>query len=109
MDMNIELYVLLMGAHSFKKENFGMKPNLSEAPHLQEEFEKALEELKTPTCFEFFKQAKELTNVHIHVCGFAGKIWGGEKLEDFNDLVDDIVGIGEYIIAAEEAHLNLFI
>ena len=109
MDMDIELYVLIMGARSFKKENYGMVKNLSETRHLQEEFDKALEILNTPTCFEFFKQAKEFTNVKIHVCSLAGKIWGGEKLEDFNELVDDICGIGEYITAVEESHLNIFI
>ena len=109
LDMDIDLYVLLMGARSFKKENYGIVKDISETPQLLEEFNKALEELKTPTCFEFFKQAKELTNVKIHVCGFAGKIWGGEKLEDFNELVDDIVGIGEYIIAVEESDVNMFI
>jgi peroxiredoxin family protein len=39
----------------------------------------------------------------------AGKIWGGEKLDDFIDLADDIVGIGEYITAATEADMHLFI
>jgi len=109
MDMNVELYVLLMGARSFKKENYGIVKDLSETPHLYEEFDKALKKLNTPSCFEFFKEAKELTNVKIHVCGLAGKIWGGEKLEDFNELVDDICGIGEYITAVEESHLNVFI
>jgi len=29
------------------------------------------------------------------ILNLAGKIWGGEKLEDFVDIVDDICGIGE--------------
>ncbi|MCK5852510.1 hypothetical protein KAH27_05715 [bacterium] len=109
MDMNIELYVLAMAARSFKKEYSDGIKYLSEATHLEEEFDKALEAMKTPTCFEFFEQAKEFTNVKIHVCGTAGKIWGAEKLEDFNGLVDDIIGIGEYITAVEESHLNIFV
>ena len=33
----------------------------------------------------------------------------GEKLEDFNDLVDDIGGIGEYLTSAEESDIHMFI
>ena len=53
--------------------------------------------------------AKDMTNVKIYICSLAGKIWGGEKLEDFNDLVDDICGIGEYLTSAEEADIHMFI
>ena len=41
--------------------------------------------------------------VRIHACGTAGKIWGAGELGDFVDLVDDIVGIAEYITRCEEA------
>ena len=45
----------------------------------------------------------------ILVCGLAGKIWGGDKIDDFIDLVDDICGVGEYVDAATNADLHLFI
>ena len=50
-----------------------------------------------------------MTNVKIHVCGLAGKLWGGEKLEDFIDIVDDIGGVTEYVDAATNADMHLFI
>ena len=53
--------------------------------------------------------AKDLTNVKIHICSLAGKMWGAEKMEDFIDLADDICGIGEYIESAQEADVHLFI
>ena len=108
-DMEVNVYVLLMGAYAFKKENAETNDNLAELPHLKEEFFKSLKRLEVPTWINFFKQAKELTSVKVHICGLAGKIWGGEKLEDFIDLADDICGIGEYVSAAEEADVNLFI
>ena len=108
-DMDIDIYVLLMGAYAFKKENVDTNKHMAELTDKKEEFFASLERLKVPKWIDFFKQAKELTNVKIHICGLAGKIWGGEKLEDFVDIADDIVGIGEYISAAEEADINLFI
>ena len=110
-DMDVDIYVLLQAARAFKKEIATNKDELklAENSHLRKEFLESLDKLNVNEWHEFFKEAKELTNVKIHICGLAGKIWGGEKLEDFIDLADDIVGIGEYITAAEEADMHLFI
>ncbi|MCK4288654.1 MAG: hypothetical protein KAW86_05590, partial [Bacteroidales bacterium] len=108
-DMDVEVFVLLQGARAFIKGNENKIDNLSEASHLKEEFLSALETLNVSTWYEFFEMAKELTNVKIYICSLAGKIWGGEKLEDFNDLVDDLCGIGEYLTSAEEADIHMFI
>ncbi|MCD4832869.1 MAG: hypothetical protein K8R31_03670 [Bacteroidales bacterium] len=110
-DMDVDIYVLLQAARAFKKEIATNKDEikLAENSHLRDEFINSLDKLNVKEWHEFFKEAKELTNVKIHICGLAGKIWGGEKLEDFIDLADDIVGIGEYITAAEEADIHLFI
>jgi peroxiredoxin family protein len=110
-DMEVDIYVLLQGARAFKKDVADNEDKLSmaENPEMKEEFMASLKKLSVPTWVEFFEQAKEFTDVRIHVCGLAGKIWGAEKKEDFIDLVDDIIGIGEYITAAEEADVHLFI
>lgn len=110
-DMEVDIYVLLQGARAFKKE-IGDNPDklaMAENPDLKQEFLESLKKLNVKTWMEFFATAKELTNVRIHICGLAGKIWGGEKLEDFVDIADDICGIGEYITSAQEADVHLFI
>jgi len=110
-DLDVEVFVLLQGARAFKKE-IAENPDelqLAENPHLREQFLESLERLKVKPWLDFFREAKELTNVKIHICGLAGKVWGGEKLEDFVDIADDICGIGEYVSSAEEADINLFI
>jgi len=108
-DMEVDVYVLLMGARAFIKGNENKIDGLSEYPHLKEEFFNSLEKLKVSTWIEFFEMARDLTNVRIHICSLAGKMWGGEKMEDFIDLADDICGIGEYIESAQEADVHLFI
>lgn len=110
-DMEVDIYVLLQGARAFKKE-IGDNPDklaMAENPDLKQEFLNSLERLKVKTWLEFFREAKELTNVKVHICGLAGKIWGGEKVGDFVDIVDDICGIGEYITSAQETDVHLFI
>jgi peroxiredoxin family protein len=111
MDMKVDIYVLLQGARAFRKD-VGDNPDklqMAENPNMKEEFLQSLKNLKVKTWVEFFKEAKEITDVKIHICGLAGKIWGGEKLDDFIGIADDICGIGAYITALEEADVNLFI
>lgn len=110
-DMDVDVFVLLQAARAFKKEiadDYEKLP-MTENSEIKEEFIASLKKLNVPTWIEFFEMAKELTNVKIHVCSLAGKVWGGETMEDFVDLVDDICGIGEYIEAAQEADVHLFI
>ena len=109
LDMDIEIYVLLMGARAFKKENAENIDELSETPHLKDQFFAGLEKNQVKKWYQFLRDAKELTNVKVLICGLAGKIWGGEKVDDFIDLVDDICGIGEYVDSATNADLHLFI
>ncbi|MBN1107490.1 MAG: DsrE/DsrF/DrsH-like family protein [Bacteroidales bacterium] len=111
LDMKVDIYVLLQGARAFRKgigENADNLP-MAENTSMKEEFMQALKNLNVKTWVEFFREARELADVKIHICGLAGKIWGGEKLEDFLDLADDICGIGAYIASAQEADVNLFI
>jgi peroxiredoxin family protein len=111
MDMKVEIFVLLQGARAFRKDigDNEDKLQMAENPEMKEEFLQSLKNLKVKTWVEFFKEAKEITDVTIHICGLAGKIWGGEKLDDFISIADDICGIGAYITAAQEADVNLFI
>lgn len=110
-DMDVDIFVLLQGARAFKKE-IGDNPDkleLAEYPNMKEDFLKSLKALNVKTWLDFFKEAKELTNVKIHICGLAGKIWDGVKIEDFVDIADDLCGIGEYIESAQNADVHLFI
>ena len=110
-DMDIDIYVLMQGARAFRKDigDDANKLPMAENGDLKDEFMSALKNLNVKTWVEFFKEIKEITNVKIHICGLAGKIWGGDKLEDFIDLTDDIVGINEYVTAATAADMHLFI
>lgn len=110
-DMDIDIYVLMMGARAFKKGVGGdrSKLEMAEYPKLKESFMSMTDKLNVKSWTDFFKEAKELTDVKIHICGLAGKIWEGNTLDDFIDLADDIVGINEYITSAQEADMHMLI
>lgn len=110
-DMDVDVYVLMMGARAFKKEVGADRDKLemAEYPELKEKFVSMADQLKVKPWTEFFREARELTNVKVHICGLAGKMWDGNNLDDFIDLADDIVGINEYITSAQEADMHLLI
>jgi peroxiredoxin family protein len=108
-DMDVDVYVHLQAAQWFAKGNENRKPYLSENNENLGEFQKALEDCNSPSWMEYFEMAKEMTNVNIYVCSLAGKIWGATKEEDFIDIVDGIIGIGEYIDAAKDADIHFLI
>jgi peroxiredoxin family protein len=110
-DMQIDIYVLLQGARAFRKD-VGDNPDklqMAENPNMKAEFLESLKKLNVKTWVEFFKEAKSVADVKIHICGLAGKIWDAVKLDDFIDIADDICGIGAYITSTQEADVNLFI
>ena len=81
-DMDVEIYVLMQGARAFLKDVAGdpAKLSMAENPEMKEEFLASLERLKVMPWIEFFREAKELADVKIYVCGLAGKMWGGEEV-----------------------------
>jgi peroxiredoxin family protein len=108
-DMEVEVYVHLQAAKWFVKGNENLPAYLSENPEGLEAFEKALKDVNSPGWMEYFEMAKEMTEVKVYVCSLAGRIWGGTKEEDFIEMVDGIIGIGEYIDAAKDADVQFVI
>ncbi|MCE4614221.1 MAG: DsrE/DsrF/DrsH-like family protein [Desulfurococcales archaeon] len=107
MDMEVEIFLQLWGVYAFKKDVMHQNMNLSEFGELGEKVAQRIQELKLPMWFELLKQAKELGKVKIYACSLASNIWDVKK-EDL-EMVDDIIGAGEWIEKMREAKINLFI
>lgn len=107
MDMEVEIFLQLWGLHAFKKDVIQKNMNLSEFNELGGQVAKRLQELKLPMWYELLKQAKELGKVKIYACSLAARIWDVKK-EDL-EMVDEIIGAGEWTEKMREAKINLFI
>ncbi len=108
-DMDIEVYVLLTAGRAFIKGNENLDDSLVEYPHLKDEMLARMEELGINNWIEAWQEVKDLTNMKVFICSLAGKMWGGDKLEDFNSLVDGFTGIFQYVQAAQSADLHISI
>jgi peroxiredoxin family protein len=104
LDMEVHIYLLLGGAYAFRKDVAG-NGTYVERPELEEELRAGITGAAVPDPIENLRKLREDGNVHIHVCGTAGKIWGAGELDDFVDICDDIVGIARYLMHCEEAEV----
>jgi len=103
LDMEVDVYLLLGGARAFRKDVAGTDKAVWDYPQLRSEMEEGLQRNAIADPFTSLRKLKQDGNVHIHACSTAGKIWGATQLSDFIDLVDDLVGVGEYVIRCGEA------
>jgi peroxiredoxin family protein len=104
LDMDVDIYLLLGGAYAFRKDVAG-KGTYSDRPELLDEMKAGMADNAVPDPIESLRKLRKDGHVRIHACGTAGKIWGAGELGDFVDIVDDIVGIAEYITRCEEADI----
>lgn len=103
LDMDVDIYLLLGGAYAFRKDVAGVEGTYSDRPELKAEMLAGMADNKVPAPLDNLRTLKADGKVRIHCCGTAGQIWGAGELADFIDIVDDIVGIVEYITRCEEA------
>jgi peroxiredoxin family protein len=67
-----------------------------------------MKEKKVPSWYDTLKRAKELGNVKIHACSMTLDLLDIKK-ESLDEIVDDIMGVGEFIETARNSKITLFI
>jgi peroxiredoxin family protein len=102
LDMAVDIFLLLGGAYAFRKDVAGTG-TYTDRPELAGEMAAGMAGSAVPAPLDSLRQLKTDGDVHIHCCGTAGKIWGAGALDDFVDIVDDIVGVAEYVTSCEDA------
>jgi peroxiredoxin family protein len=109
MDMDVDLFVTFYGIHAFSKE--GVKTNKRFSKDFEEMapmITQKLREKKVPSWYDMLKEAKASGHVKIHACSTACDLLDVKK-ENLDPIVDDIVGIGNYLSEASESKITLFI
>ena len=107
MDVQVEIFLQLWGVYAFKKDVIKTNMHFSEFKEMAETAAKRLQELKLPMWYEMLKEAKETGNVRIFACSTACKIWNVTK--DDLEMVDEIIGAGEWIERSKDANITLFV
>lgn len=109
LGIEVEIFLTFWGLNAFRKDSLkrGMKisKDFEEAAPM---VAKVFGEKKVPHWYDILKQAKEVGNVKVYACAMTFDLFGMKK-EDLADIVDGVVGVGEFLEKAKESSITLFI
>lgn len=109
MGQEVDIFVTFWGLMACKKgASSTVPPTSKEFEHMGPTMMRIMQEKKVPSWLETLRTAKELGNVKIRACAMTMDLFG-LKLEDLEDVVDEIAGVGEFIASAKESDVTLFI
>lgn len=109
MGMDVDLFLTFWGVEAFKKGAKEQPPRLTAAfadygPVMRE----LMEEKGVPHWLDTLRNAREIGNVRIFACGATMDLFG-LKLDDLDEIVDEITGVASFIDRAKGAEISMFI
>jgi len=109
MGMDVDLFLTFYGLDAFRKgqpqKNEKMDVNYAEiAPMLG----KLMKEKNVPSWYDMLRQAKEMGTVRVHACAMTLDLMGMTK-ENLDPIIDDVVGVGEFVSNAKDGEITLFV
>lgn len=109
MGMDVELFLTFYGLDAFRQgqpqKNQKMDVNYAElAPMLAQ----LMKQKNVPSWYDMLVKAKEMGNVRVHACAMTLDLMGMKK-EHLDPIVDDVVGVGEFVSNAKDGEITLFL
>jgi len=109
MGMDVEIFLTFYGLDAFRqgqpKANQKMDVNYAElAPMLVQ----LMKQKNVPSWYDMLVQAKQMGQVKVHACAMTLDLMGLKK-EHLDPIVDDVVGVGEFVSNAKEGEITLFL
>lgn|SRR5512136_1046846 len=105
----VEIFATFYGLEAFLKgqpqKNMKMDVNY---PEIGPMMMKVMMEKKMPSWYDMLRQAKEMGNIKIHACATTYDLMGMKKT-DLDPIVDDVIGVTEFLTRASEGGITLFI
>jgi len=109
LGMDVEIFLTFWGLTAFRKDMLYTNTKVSKdfeemAGKMAEIFKKK----NIPHWFDMLKKAKDMGNVKIYACAQTYDLFD-MKREDLADLIDGVVGVGEFLNRAKDSSITLFI
>ena len=109
LGQDVEIFLTFYGLEAFRKgqpqKNTKMDMNYGETgPAMR----KVMEAKKMPSWYDMLMQAKELGHVTVHACGTTYDLMDMKK-EDLDPIVDDVIGVTEFLSRAGEGGVTMFV
>ena len=107
-DMDVDIFVSFWGLMEFKK-GAKSKINLSyDGKDIEKEVLQKMKEKKIPSWLDMIKQAKDVGNVKVYGCAMFADLMDLKK-EDLDPIIDEIIGVSQFVAMAKDSKMTLFI
>ena len=109
LGQDVEIFLTFYGLEAFRKgepmKNQKMDVNYAEIGPMMM---KVMMEKKMPSWYDTLAKAKEMGNVTVHACATTYDLMD-MKREDLDPIVDDVLGVTEFLSRATEGRITLFV
>ncbi len=103
-DLEINVFFSFWGLINLRKAG-GLKPTMSyEAGEMAGQMMQIMKEKNVPSWLDMLRNAKEIGNIKVYACAMTADLLGIKK-EDLDPIVDDIVGVGEFVSMAKDGQI----
>lgn len=109
MDMEVDLFVTFWGLEAFKRGAKSQPPRITAeyadyAPVMME----LMQAKNVPHWLDTLRSAREIGSVKVYACSATMELFG-IKLDDLEDIVDEITGVASFVERAKDADISMFI
>jgi len=109
LGIDVEIFLTFWGLNAFKKDMLRQNMKISkEFEEFGPVMSKIFAEKNVPHWYDILKQAKDLGNVKVYACAMTYDLFGMKK-EDLAEIIDGVVGVGDFLEKAKESSITLFI
>ena len=109
LGQDVEIFLTFYGLEAFRKgepqKNMKMDVNYGEIGPMMM---KVMMAKKMPSWYDMLVKVKEMGNVKVHACATTYDLMDMKK-EDLDPIIDDVVGVTEFLSRAGEGGITLFL
>ena len=109
LGQDVEIFLTFYGLEAFRKgepqKNMKMDVNYGEIGPMMM---KVMMAKKMPSWYDMLVKVKEMGNVKVHACATTYDLMDMKK-EDLDPIIDDVIGVTEFLSRAGEGGITLFL
>lgn len=109
MGQEVDIFLTFWGLNAFRKDQVRTNAKFSaDFAEFAEPAMQAMEAKGVRHWLDTLYDAKEIGEVHVIACGLTMELFGWQR-EDFDPIVEDVIGVATFVEQAKDAKINLFI
>lgn len=106
--VDVNIFVTFWGLLKFRKNDNSINKLSYDGSEMSDIVMKKMSEKHIQGGIEMLRNAKEIGNVHVYGCALMSDVMDIKK-DDLDPIVEDIIGVGQFVSMTEDSYNTLFI